>query len=57
MTDFYGKSYIHKGSVIGVISALNDEVFMIGHIKSSGGSLKRVKMLPLFKKADEAQKL
>ena len=39
----------------GVVPALNDELFMIGHIKPSG-SLKRVKILPLFLKADEAQK-
>ena len=55
MTDFYGKSYRYKDKVIGVIPTLNDELFMIGHIKPSG-SLKRVKILPLFLKADEAQK-
>ena len=54
MTNFYGKSYCYKDKVIGVIPTLNDEVFMIGHIKPSG-SLKRVKILPLFLKADEAQ--
>ena len=55
MTDFYGKSYRYKDKVIGVVPTLNDGVFMIGHIKPSG-SLKRVKILPLFLRADEAQK-
>lgn len=55
MTDFYGKSYRYKDKVIGVVPTLNDEVSTIVHIKPSG-SLKRVKILPLFLKADEAQK-
>ena len=41
--------------MIGVLTTLNDEVFMTGYIKPSG-SFKRVKILPLFLKADEAQK-
>lgn len=55
MTDFYGKSYRYKDKVIGVIPTLNDELFVIGYIEPSG-SLKRVKILALFPKADEAQK-
>lgn len=54
-TTFYGKSYVYKDKVIGVCNTLSDDVFMIGHIKPSG-SLHRVKILPLFLKADEAQK-
>ena len=54
MTKFYGRTYRYKDKVIGVCNTLSDDVFMIGHIKPSG-SLRRVKNLPLFLKADEAQ--
>ena len=46
MTGFYGKTYRYKDKVIGVLHTLNDGVFMTG----------RVKILPLFLKAEEAQK-
>ena len=55
MNRFYGKAYKYKDKVIGVCNPLNEDIFMIGHIKPSG-SLKRVKILPLFLKVSEAQK-
>lgn len=55
MSRFYGKAYRYKDKVIGVCNTLSDEPYMIGHIKPSG-SLKRVKVLPLFLKIEEAQK-
>lgn len=55
MSRFYGKAYRYKDKVIGVLTTLNDGVFMTGYIKPSG-SFKRIKALPLFLKADEAQK-
>lgn len=55
MNGFYGKAYRYKDKTIGVCNTLTDDVFMIGHIKPSG-SLKRVKILPLFLKVSEAQK-
>ena len=55
MSRFYGKTYKYKDKVIGVCNTLNEDIFMIGHIKPSG-SLKRVKILPLFLKVSEAQK-
>lgn len=55
MNGFYGKAYRYKDKVIGVCNTLSDELYMIGHIKPSG-SLKRVKVLPLFLKTEDAQK-
>ena len=55
MSRFYGKAYKYKDKVIGVCNTISDGLYMIGHIKPSG-SLKRVKMLPLFLKVSEAQK-
>ena len=57
MNIFIGKRYRYKNKIIGVLDTmnLNFEVYMIGHIKPSG-SLKRVKVLPLFLKIEEAQK-
>ena len=55
MSRFYGKAYRYKDKVIGVLTTLNDGVFMTGYIKPSG-SFKRIKILPLFLKAEEAQK-
>ena len=55
MSRFYGKAYRYKDKVIGVLTTLNDGMFMTGYIKPSG-SFKRIKILPLFLKADEAQK-
>ena len=55
MSRFYGKAYKYKDKVIGVCNTISDGLYMIGHIKPSG-SLKRVKILPLFLKVSEAQK-
>ena len=55
MTTFYGKTYRYKDKVIGVLTTLNDGVFMTGYIKPSG-SFRRVKILPLFLKAEDTQK-
>lgn len=54
MTGFYGKSYRYKDKVIGVCNTLSEELYMIGHIKPSG-TLKRVKIFPLFLRINEAQ--
>ncbi len=55
MSRFYGKAYRYKDKTIGVCNTISDGLYMIGHIKPSG-SLKRVKVLPLFLKVSEAQK-
>lgn len=55
MSRFYGKAYRYKDKTIGVCNTISDGLYMIGHIKPSG-SLKRVKILPLFLKVSEAQK-
>ena len=56
MAEFYGKSYRYKDKVIGVCPTLNDEVFMIGHIKQSGSFQRaRIKVFPLFSSVTEAQ--
>ncbi len=55
MSRFYGKAYEYKDKKIGVCNTISDGLYMIGHIKPSG-SLKRVKILPLFLKVSEAQK-
>ncbi len=55
MSRFYGKTYKYRDKVIGVCNTIGDGLYMIGHVKPSG-SLKRVKILPLFLKVSEAQK-
>ena len=55
MSRFYGKAYKYKDKVIGVCNTISDGLYMIRHIKPSG-SLKCVKILPLFLKVSEAQK-
>ena len=55
-TTFYGKSYVYKDKVIGVCPTLRKELFMIGHIKSSGSFTRaRIKAFPLFTSVAEAQ--
>ena len=54
MSRFYGKAYKYKDKVIGVCNTIGDG-FMIGHVKPSG-SLRRVKILPLFDSVEEGQK-
>ena len=55
MAEFYGKTYSYKNKTIGVCRTLNDEVFMVGHIKPSG-SYKREKIsLPLSSDAESLQ--
>ena len=55
MSRFYGKAYRYKDKTIGVCNTISDGLYMIGHIKPSG-SLKRVKILPLFLNVSKAQK-
>ena len=54
MSRFYGKAYRYRDKVIGVCNTIGDG-YMIGHVKPSG-SLRRVKILPLFNSAEEGQK-
>lgn len=56
MSRFYGSFYCRykdKDTVIGVCNPIGR--FMIGHVKPTG-SLRRVKILPLFDSTEEGQK-
>lgn len=57
MSGFHGKAYWYKGKIIGVCPTLSDEMFMIGHVKSSGSYQRcRIKEFNLYSSFEDAQR-